>query len=234
MGRSPSFEECLKPGQELKQDLRRRARREADHRRRPGPRGDHPQQLDPRRRGGDRRPAAAGDRAAAARRGPQRAGRQRQRQRRQGRAPVQDRHPVLDGPDRGDRAAEDGLPRPAQPRRDRGRDRHHRAARAASEIDIGADPDRRRQDLRDARRAATRPASSSSSPRGCATRCARSGRPSSPTSSRSVALYRPGAMAYIPAYAKGKSDPAVGPLPRPAPAARSPRRPTAASSTRSS
>ena len=73
MGRSPSFEECLKPGQELKQDLRRRARREADRRRRPGPRGDHPQQLDPRRRGGDRRPAAAGDRAAAAGRGPQRA-----------------------------------------------------------------------------------------------------------------------------------------------------------------
>ena len=63
------------PGAET--DLRRRARREADHRRRPGPRGDHPQQLDPRRRGGDRRPAAAGDRAAAAGRGPQRAGRRR-------------------------------------------------------------------------------------------------------------------------------------------------------------
>ena len=63
------------PGAET--DLRRRARREKDHRRRPGPRGDHPQQLDPRRRGGDRRPAAAGDRAAAAGRGPQRAGRER-------------------------------------------------------------------------------------------------------------------------------------------------------------
>ena len=74
MGRSPSFEECLKPGEELKQHLRRRARRAADRRRRPGPRGDRPQQLDPRRRGGDRRPAAAGDRAAAAGRGPRRAG----------------------------------------------------------------------------------------------------------------------------------------------------------------
>ncbi len=32
------------------------------------------------------------------------------------------------------------------------------------------------------------------------------------------ALYRPGAMAYIPAYAKGKKDPTDGPLPGPAPA----------------
>ncbi len=93
----------VRPGTET--DLRRRARREEDHRRRPGPRGDHPQQLDPRRRGGDRRPAAAGGRAAAAGRGSQRPGHGRQRQRLgQARAPVQDRHPVLDGPDRGDRA----------------------------------------------------------------------------------------------------------------------------------
>ena len=34
-----------------------------------------------------------------------------------------------------------------------------------------------------------------------------------------VSLYRPGAMAYIPAYAKGKRDPAAVTLPRPAPAA---------------
>ena len=74
MGRSPSFAECLKTGQELQTDLRRRAGREEDHRRRPGPRGDHPQQLDPRRRGGDRRPAAARGGAAAAGRGPQRPG----------------------------------------------------------------------------------------------------------------------------------------------------------------
>ena len=67
----------VRPGAET--DLRRRARREEDHRRRPGPRGDHPQQLDPRRRGGDRRPAAAGGGAAAAGRGPHRAAAARQR-----------------------------------------------------------------------------------------------------------------------------------------------------------
>ncbi len=33
-----------------------------------------------------------------------------------------------------------------------------------------------------------------------------------------VSLYRPGAMAYIPAYAKGKRNPAIGHLPRRAPA----------------
>ena len=36
-------------------------------------------------------------------------------------------HPVLDEADRGDRPAQDGLPGPAQPRRDRGRAGHHRA-----------------------------------------------------------------------------------------------------------
>ena len=81
MGRNPSFEDCLSPGQELRTRLRHRARGAPDHRRRQGPRGDRPQPLDPRRRGGDRRPAAAGDRPAAARRGPRR----RPRQRRHGR-----------------------------------------------------------------------------------------------------------------------------------------------------
>ncbi len=47
------------------------------------------------------------------------------------------------------------------------------------------------------------------------------------------ALYRPGAMAYIPAYAKGKKDPSRSAT-RTRACARSPRRPTAASSTRSS
>ena len=41
-------------------------------------------------------------------------------------------HAVLDEADRGDRAAEDGLPRPAQPRRDRGLPGHPRALDAAS------------------------------------------------------------------------------------------------------
>jgi len=44
-----------------------------------------------------------------------------------GAASVPHGHAVLDEADRGDRAAEDGLPGVAQPRRDRGRARHHRA-----------------------------------------------------------------------------------------------------------
>ena len=49
-----------------------------------------------------------------------------------------------------------------------------------------------------------------------------------------VALYRPGAMAYIPAYAKGKARPRLGHATPTRACGRSPRRPTAASSTRSS
>ena len=45
-------------------------------------------------------------------------------ERRQG---LPDGHAVLDEAHRGDRPAEDGLPGPAQPGRDRGHDRHHRA-----------------------------------------------------------------------------------------------------------
>ena len=57
-------------------------------------------------------------------------------------------HPVLDEADRGDRAAEDGLPRPAQPRRDRGRADHHRAL--VRQPDRHGDAAaRRREDLRD-------------------------------------------------------------------------------------
>ena len=111
MGRSPSFEECLKPGQELRRAYDSDPDAQADRRRRPGPRGDRPQQLDPRRRGGDRRPPAAGDRPAAARRGPRGAAPGTGTATAARGAPVQDRHPVLDGPDRGDRPAEDGLPR---------------------------------------------------------------------------------------------------------------------------
>ncbi len=150
MGRSPSFEECLKPGQELKQtyDSEPDAQRIIDVAQ--GLEGiirnnsihaaavviaDRPlQEIVPLQ--------LAEDRSAPGR---------RQRQRRQARAPVQDRHPVLDGADRGDRPAEDGLPRPPQPRRDRGRDRHHPALARRGDRH-GADPDRRREDLRDARR----------------------------------------------------------------------------------
>ena len=72
-GPQPLLRGMPQAGPGAEEDLRRRARREADHRRRPGPRGDHPQQLDPRRRGGDRRPPAAGGGAAAAGRGQDRA-----------------------------------------------------------------------------------------------------------------------------------------------------------------
>ena len=101
------------------------------------------------------------------------------------RAAVPHRHAVLDEADREDRPAQDGLPRAAQPRRDRGRARHHRALdrRAAGHGDAAA---RRSRDLRDARRAATRSASSSSSPRACARRSRRCARTASTTSSRST------------------------------------------------
>ena len=127
MGRNPSFDDCLKDGEELKHtyDSDADARRILDVAR--GPRGDRPQQLDPRRGGGDRRPAAGRDRARCS--SPRIAPAPAERTGANGkpRALLQDRHPVLDGPDRGDRPAEDGLPRPPQPRRDRGRGRDHRA-----------------------------------------------------------------------------------------------------------
>ena len=79
-----------------------------------------------------------------------------------------DRDPGLDEERRGARPAQDGLPRPAQPRRDRqGREpdrRRHRHRR---------DPDRRPRRSTRCSRAPTRRASSSSSRRGCATRCGR-------------------------------------------------------------
>ena len=75
MGRSPSFEDCLKPGQPLRKAYDEDPTRAADRRRRAGPRGDRAQLLDPRRRGRDRRPAADRHRAAAARRRRHRRGR---------------------------------------------------------------------------------------------------------------------------------------------------------------
>src|SRR5207244_717698 len=75
--------------------------------------------------GGDRRPPPGRDRPATARRGPRHAGGARGQ--REARALLQDRHPILDGPDRGDGPPEDGLPGSAQPRRDRGRSRDHPA-----------------------------------------------------------------------------------------------------------
>ncbi len=149
MGRSPSFDECLKPGQDLKQaydadgDVRRIV--------------DVAKGLEGIVRNNSIHAAAvviadrpldeivplqlAEDRGAAAGEGPER----------QARASVQDRHPVLDGPDRGDRPAEDGLPRTSQPRRDRGRGRDHPPF-PRGRARHGGDPDGRREDIRDARR----------------------------------------------------------------------------------
>ena len=110
MGRSKSFDDYLKEEPELRRvyDSEPESRQVVDTAQRA--RGHRAQLLDPRRRGGDRRPPAHRHRAAA-----------------DGRRPRG--HPVLDEADRGDRPAEDGLPRPAQPRRDRGGARHHRGRR---------------------------------------------------------------------------------------------------------
>ena len=71
-GPQPELRRVPEAGPGAAQGLRRRRRRAPDRRRRPRARGDRPQQLDPRRRGGDRRPAAGRDRAAAAGRGSRR------------------------------------------------------------------------------------------------------------------------------------------------------------------
>ena len=123
--------------------------------------------------------------------------------RRQG---LPDRHPVLDEAGRGARAAEDGLPRPAQPRRDRGRVGHRAALQRRATRHGNA---RARRSPRPTRCSppATRSASSSSSRRACGRRSRRS----VPTEFNDLvalgALYRPGAMDSIPTYARGKQMP---------------------------
>ena len=205
MGRSPSFEECLKPGEELKRtyDSDPDAQKILDTAQ--GLEGivrnhsihaaavviaDRPlQEIVPLQ--------LAEDRGAAER--------QWERER-QVRARLQDGHPVLDGPDRGDRPAEDGLPRPAEPRRDRGRHGDHRALARRADRHQGH-----------SRSTTSRP-----------TRCSSKGdsvgvfqfesdgmrdalRQVKPTEFQDLvaigALYRPGAMRFIPDYAKGKRDP---------------------------
>ena len=89
------------------------------------------------------------------------------------------RDAVPDGRRRGARAAQDGLPRPAQPRRHRRGDAHHPRVRRRS---ISATSRACRWTTSaptTCSRAATPSASSSSSRAACATRCARSSRPSS-------------------------------------------------------
>ncbi len=138
-GRPPSFEDCLQPGHRARQRGRARRHRQADRRRRAGPRGDRPQRLDPRGRRGHLRPAADRHRPAAARRRGHRPGRPED---------PPHGHAVLDEARRGARPAQDGLPGPAQPRRDRGRAGHHRALGGGA-AEHGRAAARRRQDLRD-------------------------------------------------------------------------------------
>ena len=207
IGRSPSFEECLKPGEELKRtyDSDPDAQKILDTAQ--GLEGivrnhsihaaavviaDRPlQEIVPLQLAEDR------------------GGRERQRQReRQGRACLQDGHAVLDGPDRGDRPAEDGLPRAAEPRRDRGRHGDHRALARRADRHQGHSP-RRPQDLRDARQGRLG--------RGLPVRVRRHARRAAPGEAdrvpgpgrASAPSIGPGAMRYIPDYAKGKRDPVL-------------------------
>ena len=144
------------------QGLRRGRARAAGRRHGAPARGPRARRLDPRRRRRDRRPPAGRVPAAAAEGHRLRA-----------------RDAVPDGRRRGARAAQDGLPRPAQPRR-------HRRGRSASSASRPASTWATSRACRwttsrptTCWRAATRWASSSSSPAACATRCGRSSRPSS-------------------------------------------------------
>ena len=112
--------------------LRRRPDRAGDRRPREAARGPHPAGLDPRGRGRDLRPAVDRHRPAAA----------------EGQRPG-GRDAVRDVGRRGARPAEDGLPRPAQPRRDRqggraGRQRRHLQAPARRPCHLRDAPARRR------------------------------------------------------------------------------------------
>ena len=232
MGRNPSFEDCLKPGQELRKAPTTPTPTRAQI-------VDVAQGLEGIVRNNSIHAAAvviadrplqeivplqlAEDRGAPA---------ERERQR-QARALLQDRHPVLDGPDRGDRPAEDGLPRPAQPRRDRGRGRDHRAlARRSSSTSRRS----RSTTPRPTRcsPAATRSASSSSSPTACATRCSKVKPTEFDDIVALVSLYRPGRDALHPRLRARQARPVDGRATPTSACARSPRRPTAAASTRSS
>ena len=73
-----------------------------------------------------------------------------------------DRHAVRDARRRGARPAEDGLPRPAQPRRHQRHRRAHRASARATDLDIDTVPLDDADDVRAAAAGATRSACSSS------------------------------------------------------------------------
>ena len=147
---------------DLRAALRRRSRRQARHRRRPRARRTAPPGRHPRRRGRDHPRTAhrvPADPAQA------RAGHGDRRR--------ADRHPVRDARRRGPRPPQDGLPRPAQPRR------RSRSRSTSSSSRTGARPDiddvaaRRPADLRPVAATPTRSACSSSKAGRCA-RCSRS------------------------------------------------------------
>ena len=177
--------------------LRHRGRGAAGDRGGEGPRGDRAQLLDPRRRGGDRRPAAHRHRAAAAGRGP--------RRRRDG--------------ERSYRTVTQYSMKPIEEigllKMDFLGLRNLDVIEAALDIieqSSGARPDMTRCRWTTCRPtrcspAATRSGCSSSSPTACATRC----RKVRPTEFNDlvalVALYRPGAMRYIDTYARNKRTP---------------------------
>ena len=195
-GRAPEVQGLPGGGHAAARRGRPRRRRQADRRRRAGAGGDRPQLLDPRRRGRDLGSQSDRDPAAADRRGRHR------RERRQG---LPDRHPVLDEAGRGARAAEDGLPRSAQPRRDRGRAGHRAALqrRAARHGDARA------------RRCKTYEMLAAGDAVGVFQFESEGMREAlkkvRPTEFNDLialgALYRPGAMDSIPTYARGKQMP---------------------------
>ena len=126
---APEVRGRLQDGRRPPEDARRGSRRRQGDRGGQGPRGPAPPGRHPRRCGGDHQGAAhhlPADPAQA-----------RGRQGHRGRA---DRHAVRDARRRRPRAAQDGLPRPAQPRRHQRHPRDHRSRPAASTLDIDAVP----------------------------------------------------------------------------------------------
>ena len=192
--------DCLQPGEPLRGAYDTDADGQADHRRRPGPGGHRPQRVDPRRGGRHRRHAADRRRAAAAR-----------------------RLAAGNGNGNGEKDYRLVTQFSMKPVEELGllkmdflglrnldviEDALDIIERSTGERPGHDEPAaRRRQDLRDAgprrlgRRVPVRVRGHAEAP------CARSSRPSSTTSSRSVALYRPGAMDQIPTYARGKRNP---------------------------
>ena len=150
-GPGQTLEEALKPGARAATGRRGRSGREGDRRPRAPARGADAGRLDPRGRRRDRRAAADRGRAAAA----------------EGRRPEVVTQFSMKNVEALGLLKMDFLGL-------RNLDVIDKAVRLiGGGLDIGDDPDRRPQDLRDARARRTRRASSSSSRRACATRCGR-------------------------------------------------------------